>query len=157
MNHRSTTYVAEAYTASLPPGVAPPSPDTATRAGSFALLIYAIVSLAAGTLLPYLTTLGTSFPSLPSRVGRIGRWVLCALSLRNLWTFSLGWFAACMGMTFWVESVRGTTTVVALVGVSWAVTCWVRFLLRGSFPRTPRQRSGIEALVERSLSLKIRH
>ncbi|GAA5856947.1 hypothetical protein JCM9279_005025 [Rhodotorula babjevae] len=125
----STTYVAEALYASVPRGTPPPSADTATRTGSFALLIYALVSLAAGTFIPYLTTLAESFPSLPSRVGPVGRWVLSELTPRNMWTVALAWYAACMVATFWATSVRGATAVVALVGVPWAITCWVPFAL----------------------------
>ncbi|KPV72096.1 uncharacterized protein RHOBADRAFT_47279 [Rhodotorula graminis WP1] len=125
----STTYVAEALYASIPRGTPPPSADTATRTGSFALLIYALVSLAAGTFIPYLTTLADSFPSLPSRVGPVGRLVLSELTPRNMWTVALAWYAACMVATFWATSVRGATAVVALVGVPWAITCWVPFAL----------------------------
>ncbi|GAA5949364.1 hypothetical protein JCM3775_003718, partial [Rhodotorula graminis] len=125
----STTYVAEALYASIPRGTPPPSADTATRTGSFTLLIYALVSLAAGTFIPYLTTLADSFPSLPSRVGPVGRLVLSELTPRNMWTFALAWYAACMVATFWATSVRGATAVVALVGVPWAITCWVPFAL----------------------------
>ncbi|KPV72111.1 uncharacterized protein RHOBADRAFT_47293, partial [Rhodotorula graminis WP1] len=124
-----TTYVAEALYASIPRGTPPPSADTATRTGSFTLLIYALVSLAAGTFIPYLTTLADSFPSLPSRVGPVGRLVLSELTPRNMWTFALAWYAACMVATFWATSVRGATAVVALVGVPWAITCWVPFAL----------------------------
>ncbi|GAA5900708.1 hypothetical protein JCM8208_004587 [Rhodotorula glutinis] len=125
----STTYVAEALYASIPRGTPPPSADTATRTGSFALLIYALVSLAAGTFIPYLTTLADSFPSLPSRIGPVGRWLLSELTPRNMWTVALAWYAACMVATFWATSVRGATAIVALVGVPWAITCWVPFAL----------------------------
>jgi len=123
---RSTTYVAEAVSDAVPPGSPAPSADTATRAGSFALLLYALVALVAGIFLPHLSTLATTFPSLPRRSGRVGRRLLRALSMRNLWTLSLAWYALCMAATFWVDGVRGTTLVVALAGLSWAVTCWVR-------------------------------
>ncbi|GAA6055261.1 hypothetical protein JCM3770_001513 [Rhodotorula araucariae] len=125
----STTYVAEAFYASLPRDTPPPSADTATRAGSFALLIYAVVSLAAGAVLPYLTTLAYSFPSLPSRVGPVGRWILSEMTPRNAWTLGLAWYAGCMLATFWTSGLRGATVIVALAGVPWAITCWVPFAL----------------------------
>lgn len=46
-----------------------------------------------------------------------------------MWTVALAWYAACMVATFWATSVRGATAVVALVGVPWAITCWVPFAL----------------------------
>ncbi|GAA5853011.1 hypothetical protein JCM9279_003782 [Rhodotorula babjevae] len=127
----ATTYVAEAVSAAVPPGSPSPSADTATRAGSFALLLYATVALAAGIFLPHLPTLATTFPSLPRRTGRVGRRLLATLSMRNLWTLSLAWYALCMVATFWVDSVGGTTWIVAVAGLSWAVTCWVPYALVG--------------------------
>ncbi|GAA5891715.1 hypothetical protein JCM8208_007381 [Rhodotorula glutinis] len=127
----ATTYVAEAVSAAVPPGSPPPSADTATRAGSFALLLYALVALAAGIFFPHLPTLATTFPALPRHAGHVGRRVLCALSMRNLWTLSLAWYALCMSATFCFGSVRATTWIVALAGLSWAVTCWVPYALVG--------------------------
>ncbi|BGP57929.1 hypothetical protein JCM8202v2_005583 [Rhodotorula sphaerocarpa] len=109
----STTYVAEALYASLPAGAPLPSSDEATRAGSFALLLYSLVSLAAGTLLPFLTSLSSPPPPPPSpsphprprprpraslarRIGPLGRGVLKRLTPRNVWTFGLGWHALVM-------------------------------------------------------------
>ncbi|GAA6018292.1 hypothetical protein JCM10207_000793 [Rhodosporidiobolus poonsookiae] len=126
----STTYISETLYASLPPSSPPPSADDATRLGSLALLLYALVSLAAGALLPALTTLGTSFPSLPRRVGPAGRTVLAALTPRNMWTAGLGMYAAGMVATFWVgRSTARAMAVVAAMGVPWAITCWVPFAL----------------------------
>ncbi|GAA5882529.1 hypothetical protein JCM3774_005187 [Rhodotorula dairenensis] len=125
----STTYVAEQLYASLPTGAPLPSADDATRSGSFALLLYSLVSLAAGSLIPFLTSLATTYRSLPARVGPVGRWILSRTTPRNCWTVGLGWYAACMLLTFWARGLRGATAVVALAGVPWAITCWVPFAL----------------------------
>lgn len=142
----ATTYVAEELYASLPHDGTPlPSLDAATRSGSFALLLYSLISLAAGSLLPFLTHLAQPHsPSsshthtrrfqkwrrtLPARVGRPGRWILQKMTPRNFWTVGLGWYAACMALTFWLKGLKGATTVVALAGVPWAITCWVPFAL----------------------------
>ncbi|GAA6044081.1 hypothetical protein JCM8097_000197 [Rhodosporidiobolus ruineniae] len=147
----ATTYVSETLYASLPPHSpsspspsylapfqpqqpsSPPrppiDPDAATRLGSFALLLYALISLAAGSLIPYLTTLGSHHPSLPARLGPLGRRVLVSLTPRNCWTVGLAWYAVDMAATFWVRGVRGAIAVVALAGVPWAITCWVPFAL----------------------------
>ncbi|GAA5993015.1 hypothetical protein JCM10908_000799 [Rhodotorula pacifica] len=125
----STTYVAEELYSSLPRGAPLPSTDDATRSGSFALLLYSLVSLLAGSLIPYLTTLATTYPSLPARVGPAGRWALKRITPRNCWTVGLGWYAACMVLTFWCKGLKGATTVVAIAGVPWAITCWVPFAL----------------------------
>ncbi|GAA5919660.1 hypothetical protein JCM6882_003831 [Rhodosporidiobolus microsporus] len=129
----STTYVSESLYASSPPSSSPsrppPSSDEATRLGSLALLAYALVSLASSILLPWLTTLCTSYPSLPRRAGPLGREVLSRVTPRNCWTAALVWYAALMASTFWVRGVKGAMAVVALAGVPWAVTCWVPFAL----------------------------
>ena len=51
---------------------------------------------------------------------------------RNFWTVGLGWYAACMALTFWLKGLKGATTVVALAGVPWAITCWVWVFFRES-------------------------
>ncbi|GAA5874856.1 hypothetical protein JCM1840_003904 [Sporobolomyces johnsonii] len=129
----ATTYVAEALYASLPPGAPTPSPDTATRAGSFALLIYALVSLAAGAFIPYLTTLGDQ-PfiqrlSYTSRSGRMTRLILSSITPSNCWTFGLWTYAVGIVGTFFVSGPKGATAIVAFLGIPWAITCWVPFAL----------------------------
>ncbi|GAA5985573.1 hypothetical protein JCM11641_004977 [Rhodosporidiobolus odoratus] len=132
----STTYISETLlltSPSVPPSPAldtPGSPsDSSTRLGSLSLLYYALISLAAGSFLPYLTSLPRTYPSLPRRVGPFGRWVLSKLTLRNCWTMGLVWFAVAMMATFFVKGVGGAMVVVAACGVPWAITCWVPFAL----------------------------
>ncbi|GAA5860796.1 hypothetical protein JCM8547_003854 [Rhodosporidiobolus lusitaniae] len=114
---------------SPPSSPSAPDVDPSTRLGSFALLLYALVSLLAGSLIPPLTTLCTTFTSLPSRVGPFGRRVLAGITPRRCWTVGLAWYAAAMAGTFWVRSVQGAVVVVAVAGVPWALTCWVPFAL----------------------------
>ncbi|BGP19706.1 hypothetical protein JCM10213_005425 [Rhodosporidiobolus nylandii] len=134
----STTYVAETLYSSLPaPSTVPSSPrtprppsaDEATRLGSLALLYYALVSLAAGILLPWLCSVGRTYPSLPRRVGPVGRVVLSKVTERNCWTAGLAMYAVAMAATFFVTGVKGAMAIVAVAGVPWAVTCWVPFAL----------------------------
>ncbi|BGP35051.1 hypothetical protein JCM10296v2_006881 [Rhodotorula toruloides] len=125
----STTYVSETLYASLPPSTPPPSSDSATRLGSLALLLYALVSLLTGTLLPFLTSLCTTYPSLPSRLPRWARVALSSLSPRACWVAGLVWFAVVMEGTFFVRGTKGAMAVVALAGVPWAINCWVPFAL----------------------------
>ncbi|ORY76502.1 hypothetical protein BCR35DRAFT_280347 [Leucosporidium creatinivorum] len=130
----STTYISEILRSSLPPTSPPPSSDEATRAGSLALLLYALVALAAGSILPLLSTLGRRewvdrWVSRSSRKGRAMRRVMAGLSPRNWWTVGLGVYAMGMVATFWVRDVRGAMWVVAGLGVPWAITCWVPFAL----------------------------
>ncbi|GEM12595.1 MFS transporter, sucrose transport protein [Rhodotorula toruloides] len=125
----STTYVSETLYASLPPSTPLPSSDSATRLGSLALLLYALVSLLAGTVLPFLTSLCTTYPSLPSRLPRWARVALSTLNPRACWVAGLVWFAVVMEGTFFVRGTKGAMAVVALAGVPWAINCWVPFAL----------------------------
>ncbi|GAA6008478.1 hypothetical protein JCM11491_004493 [Sporobolomyces phaffii] len=132
----ATTYVAEAVSASIPPGEPLPAPDDRTRAGARALLLYAVVSLAAGTVLPYLTTLADR-PWFERRVlsspatakGRAVRAAVSVVTPRNCWTFGLAMYAVGTAATWFVSGPTGATAVVAFQGVAWAVTCWVPFAL----------------------------
>jgi solute carrier family 45 protein 1/2/4 len=49
--------------------------------------------------------------------------------LRNIWTGSLVFFSALMASTFFITKVWQAITMVACVGVSWAVASWVPFAI----------------------------
>ncbi|KAK4046957.1 hypothetical protein OIO90_006375 [Microbotryomycetes sp. JL221] len=144
----STSYVTEVLYSTIPPDQDLPSTDTATRAGSLALLLYAIVAFSAGTILPLLTTLGYR-PLINRRIsrhstkGRFLRRLLTLLSLRNMWTMGLLMFSFGILMTFWVRDVRGATFVIAFLGVPWAINSWIPFALvmecvRDMTPKEPQ-------------------
>ncbi|SCV73123.1 BQ2448_7048 [Microbotryum intermedium] len=154
----STSYVAEVLYASLPPDQDEPSTDTATRAGSLALLLYALVSLVSGSLLPWLTTLGRrkfidKTLSRTSKKGRIMRHLLASMTPRNMWTFGTTLYAFAMVATFWVKTVHGAMSIVAFCGISWAVQCWVPFALvmesiREIDPTTPTNESRVPSVQD---------
>ncbi|KAM0786252.1 hypothetical protein ACM66B_007051 [Microbotryomycetes sp. NB124-2] len=130
----STSYVTEVLYSTIPPRQELPSADTATRAGSRALLLYAIVALCSGAFLPWLTTLGNkrlinSAFSRTTRKGRFVRTVLTLLTPRNFWSFGLLLYFVGMCVTFFVKDVAGATAVIAFLGIPWAINCWVPFAL----------------------------
>ncbi|KAI8824510.1 major facilitator superfamily domain-containing protein [Fimicolochytrium jonesii] len=111
--------------------------DEATRAGSFAMLMYSLISLATGFLLPMITV---------RRDEDDGRWVdshlhpvlqkLKALHYKYLrlpvvWAFAFWFFVALMFSTLFINSVLAATIVIASVGVSWGIMQWVPFTLLG--------------------------
>lgn len=112
---QSTTWVSSIYYQTHPDQ---DSTDwtSGARAGSFALLCYAIVSVIAGITLPTLTT-----HSIPH------------VTLKNVWTFSLLVFSLTMLSTHFVSSVSGATVVLALLGISWACIMWIPFALIGEY------------------------
>ena len=48
---------------------------------------------------------------------------------RNFWGVGLAVYAGLMGATFWVNTVGAAMIIVALLGIPWAVNCWVRTLI----------------------------
>ncbi|BGP19639.1 hypothetical protein JCM10213v2_007734 [Rhodosporidiobolus nylandii] len=110
------------------------SSDSSARAGSLALLLYALVSLFFASLLPWLTLLGNHPRILRFlRRGGAGRRgmarILSAATLRNFWTAGLVMHAAIMAGTFWVDTVEGATVIIALMGVVWSIGGWVPYAL----------------------------
>ncbi|PGH15777.1 hypothetical protein AJ79_02157 [Helicocarpus griseus UAMH5409] len=147
---------------------------TATRVGTFALLVYAIVSFVASIVLPLLvvptyrpaastakavvphtrpqpylsrreSTSAVSFtassaaafpPPLSEPVEPAGeppsllsRLQIPGFTLRRAWLMSHILFTLCMFSTFFISSPQAGTVVVALVGISWALTLWAPFAL----------------------------
>ncbi|KAG2224782.1 hypothetical protein INT45_005306 [Circinella minor] len=90
-----------------------------TRAGSFALLLYSIVSVIAGIVIPALVT----------RFEKTIRWV----SLTNIYTLSHLIVAGALISAWFVNSVAGATAVLAIMGIPWAIVLWVPFSLVGEF------------------------
>lgn len=124
----STTWVAARYKLDFPDN--PPSDDAATRQGSLSLLAQSIVAVLASILLPFFQSIGTSefiLSKPPGKFWNLVRWSLTWFTPRNIWTASHVWFVVIIATTFAANSVTSASAVVALLGVSWAVTCWVPF------------------------------
>lgn len=85
-----------------------------TRAGSFALLIYAIVAMVAGFVFPWLTS---------------RRY----LSMKNVYTGSHLIYGVTMLSSYWIRSVVGATAVIGLVGISWACSMWIPYAFVGAY------------------------
>ncbi|CAE7228706.1 unnamed protein product [Rhizoctonia solani] len=136
-----------------------PTKDEATVAGDKAMLIYSVVAVIAGTLLPSLASRDQRLllPELPidpnnpeatadaelarvrdlvrqwraeaARDGRPLRLPAMPFMLRNIWTGALLLFFVLMMSTFFIKTVWAGTLVIALLGICWAVACWVPFAI----------------------------
>ncbi|OLL26943.1 General alpha-glucoside permease [Neolecta irregularis DAH-3] len=93
-----------------------PDWDKATRTGSFALLLYALVALLSSIVLP-------------TFVAPDGIIAIKGLTLSRLWTLTMGIFAVCMFSTFFITTVSGATIMVSFCGIPWALTLWAPFAL----------------------------
>jgi solute carrier family 45 protein 1/2/4 len=141
--------------------------EDATRVGTFALLMFAITSLSANILLPFIITptyrapaqltrpgfsphehdrpstpgtpgpgsMHSFFPPTPSPEthSRLARLLSACqipwLTLRRAWLLSHVLFACCMASTFFITSIAAGTVLVAVIGLSWALTLWAPFAL----------------------------
>jgi solute carrier family 45, member 1/2/4 len=148
-----STWIAELYVEPIVeanPGMALPEIDhlfeKGTRIGTFALLIWAITSLTANMLLPFLIAPTYDVPiiasitensdsqafsqSFTARVDRfLERLVIPWLTLSRAWTISLVIFALCMFSTLIIRSPTIATIVVGIVGIPWALTIWAPFAI----------------------------
>ncbi|KAJ3489701.1 hypothetical protein NLI96_g1934 [Meripilus lineatus] len=144
----STTYIGQvmAYESQTEP-----DRDTATRIGELAMLIYSIVAVIAGALLPHLSErdarlLGHEDEDQDEEVARlrtvVREWKAEAVRkgkplrlpfmpwlLRNIWTWALLLFTAITFSTFFITKVWQAIIAVSLVGICWAVACWVPFAI----------------------------
>ncbi|WVQ74375.1 hypothetical protein IAR50_003976 [Cryptococcus sp. DSM 104548] len=154
----STTYVAEVMAKEVHHH---PDVDKATRAGSLALLIYSLVAIIAGTLLPYfagrdrrllkptsdklhagdlptdeseddddlemarIREMVQQWKAEAARAGRPLQLPTMPFMLRNIWTAGLVLFGCLMSSTFFITKVWQATVMIALVGICWAIACWV--------------------------------
>ncbi|KAF7719582.1 Uncharacterized protein PECH_005495 [Penicillium ucsense] len=71
--------------------------------------------------------------SLPKIVEEKPTWLtrlqVPGLTLRRAWFFSHLLFAACMFCTLFISSYQAASVVIALIGISWALTLWAPFAL----------------------------
>jgi len=122
----STTWVASVFAVTHNP-MDPNFWDKATRAGSYALFFYAIISVIAGIVLPALAPASPGSRSLFTK--------------KNQFTAAHLLFAAAMLSTFWVDDVFAATLVIALVGIPWAIEMWVPFALIGEYISSSEDKS----------------
>ncbi|CAO3646551.1 unnamed protein product [Cunninghamella echinulata] len=90
-----------------------------TRAGSFALLCYAIVSVVAGVLIPYISM----------KYENKNRW----FSLKSIYTASHLLSAGALLSAWVIRSVIGATIMLSVMGISWAIVLWIPFSLVGEY------------------------
>ncbi|RPD67263.1 MFS general substrate transporter [Lentinus tigrinus ALCF2SS1-7] len=145
----STTYIGQVMAYEMGKE---PDHDYATRTGALAMLIYSLVAVAAGTLLPHLTRRDAAllahegdededvelsrlraqvreWRAEAARRGKPLRLPLMPFFLRNIWTGALLLFTFLTLATFFVTKVWQAIILVSLVGICWAVACWAPFAI----------------------------
>ncbi|GAA5803675.1 hypothetical protein HPULCUR_009158 [Helicostylum pulchrum] len=89
-----------------------------TRAGSFALLCYSIVSVLAGL----------AIPALVNHFKHI-KWV----NLINIYTLSHFTVAIALISAYFVRTVTWATVILSIMGIPWAIVLWIPFSLVGEY------------------------
>jgi len=145
-----------------------PDHDYATRIGELAMLIYSVVAVIAGMLLPYLAQRDTrllkhdedededaelsrlkltvrEWRAEAASQGRPLRLPFMPFFLRNIWTGALILFAVITFSTFFITKVWQAIVAVSLVGICWAVACWVPFAIIMEFLKERERELEIDA------------
>ncbi|KAF8205098.1 hypothetical protein BJ912DRAFT_940249 [Pholiota molesta] len=129
-----------------------PDAELATRTGEFAMLLYSIVGVVAGTILPHLASRDHRLMTHKTDVDEnaeisrlratVRQWKVDAARqgkalhlpvmpflLRNIWTGALILFSLLTFSTFFISTVFQATIFISLVGICWAVAMWVPFAI----------------------------
>ncbi|KAF4619598.1 hypothetical protein D9613_005337 [Agrocybe pediades] len=129
-----------------------PDPELATRKGEFAMLIYSIVGVVAGTILPHLAARDRRLMGAKTDVDEdaeisrlramVRQWRVEAARrgkelhlpvmpflLRNVWTGALLFFSFLTLSTFFISTTFQATIFISFVGICWAVAMWVPFAI----------------------------
>ncbi|PYI14572.1 sucrose transporter [Aspergillus japonicus CBS 114.51] len=123
--------------------------EDATRIGTLALLVNAIVSFAASIVLPHLVVSSEQTsrsshhhqqpPNPPSTHSRSWSWsrlrsrfhipTISGLTLRRAWVLSHFLFALCMFSTFLISTPAQASIMTGIIGISWTITSWAPWAL----------------------------
>ncbi|PCH41129.1 MFS general substrate transporter [Wolfiporia cocos MD-104 SS10] len=163
----ATTYIGQVMAYELQQD---PDQDIATRTGEFAMLIYSIVAVTAGATLPHLARRDsrllpqegededTELARLRATVrewraeaalkGRPMRLPWMPFLLRNIWSGAMVLFGAITFSTFFITKVWQATIAVSLVGICWAVACWVPFAIIMEFLKEQEQETSVTEEAE---------
>ncbi|KAF9464426.1 major facilitator superfamily domain-containing protein [Collybia nuda] len=129
-----------------------PDPEYATRTGELAMLLYSVVGVLTGVLLPHLasrdrrlmahqedvdedaelTRLRNTVREWRADAARRGkplRLPVMPFLLRNIWTGALILFSILTFSTLFISTVFQATVFITLVGICWAVAMWVPFAI----------------------------
>ncbi|RKP10038.1 major facilitator superfamily domain-containing protein [Thamnocephalis sphaerospora] len=140
----STTWIIEILLRDHSPNE-PGFPEAAPRAGSFALLLNALLTIFISFFLPPLTNYAEKAAarrriSLSHRdvFGPVRRaWeaavdgMIVCWRLRGIWVLSNLFLGATLLSTWFVRDVFGAVFVIAICGLPWAITMWVPFAMVG--------------------------
>lgn len=109
--------------------------EDATRIGTLAMLVNALVSFAASIILPMLVVPSERQMAAEANASSSSfrlKLRIPGLSLRRAWLLSHCLFAICMLSTFFVSSPGQASVMTGIIGIAWAVTAWAPYALIAS-------------------------
>jgi len=129
-----------------------PDSEFATRRGELAMLLYSIVAVISGIILPHLANRDRrlmahqgdddedaeltrirntvrQWKAEAARHGRPLRLPVMPFLLRNIWTGALLLFTVLTMTTFFISTVVQATIFIALIGICWSVAMWAPFAI----------------------------
>ncbi|KAJ7765006.1 hypothetical protein DFH07DRAFT_370837 [Mycena maculata] len=129
-----------------------PDADLATRKGELAMLLYSIVGVISGIILPHLANRDRRLMAHQgdddedaeltrirntvrqwkveaARKGRPLRLPVMPFLLRNIWTGALLLFTVLTMSTFFITTVAQATVFISLIGICWSVAMWAPFAI----------------------------
>ncbi|KAI9027566.1 major facilitator superfamily domain-containing protein [Phycomyces nitens] len=170
----STTWVAEIYDQEAlkrPENSGDDAVGQATRAGSFAFLVYSLVSLGASFLVPLIvspsfhedytpapgyklefTIRGRKYVLSPSKYLKIS-----FLTLPRAWTISHVIFCIAMLCTVFAKDVVAASVVIGVCGISWSITMWAPFSLLGEYIAQNEARCGRSSVRQSEEQPRVSH
>ncbi|KUJ12457.1 uncharacterized protein LY89DRAFT_592608 [Mollisia scopiformis] len=133
----ATSYVGDLYFNAIPLSTSETyQPSTSairsvsTRVGTFATFLSAIVAFLTNMLLQFVIRQTTCNDSHDSKShGR--KHLFRSFTIAQVWTFAHIAFAILMFSTFLVKTHIGGTVLIAMSGISWAMTLWVPYAIIG--------------------------
>ncbi|PIA16209.1 MFS general substrate transporter, partial [Coemansia reversa NRRL 1564] len=130
----STTWVTEIMARSADPSD-PDFIERATRAGSFALFLYSVISLGCSMVMPLFVEDEANSSSLHSTRSPL------KVSLRTMWRVSLLTMGIILLATYFVTDVRAATILIICMAFPWALAMWAPFALVGEYTTISAEQS----------------
>ncbi len=105
--------------------------STSTRIGTFATFLSAIIALVANLLLQYLIQPTTSNDPSHCSQSQPRNHLIRRFTIAQIWMLAHVSFAILMFSTLFVKTHIGGTVLIAISGVSWAMTLWAPYAIIG--------------------------
>ncbi|WFC99843.1 hypothetical protein MYAM1_002589 [Malassezia yamatoensis] len=116
--------------------------------GSLGMLLFAGISMAAGSVLPSFTHGPLVHLEDTSTIGSHTSFSWWQVKLRTMWILGALLQAGLLFSTLWITTQKQAMALVALMGIPWSIWTWVPFALLGEFVREAESVPSFDAVEE---------